>query len=439
MFFNVLIPDHDAHVFNPPTVHPHAGIADHIVEFLFGGLRRWDAVYFIHIAEHGYTYENNLAFLPLFPLLVCGAANTVFLPLQYMLMYRNTLLVAAVTVNLCCFLVSVRVLYRLSIAVLRDDVTAYRVTQLYCINPASVFFMAPYSESLFALLTFSGMLMCETRCFVKAAMYFGLSAFCRSNGVINCGFILYLMLHDLVAGIVKKYRLDGTCIDKMRTFKETLTTITSFMCRTILCVIISFAPFLLYQLYAYTVFCNPRARPEDINPTVLNYGGTQGYKMSHMGLSPWCSAVIPLSYSYIQDKHWDIGFLRYYQHKQIPNFLLATPMVILCLCAVRYYIMNNLVHSLTLGLLSCRSDTIEYRKKTDSADAGKAGFLCSGTYVYVIHMAALLVFGLLFMHVQVGLLSIHDYIPASYFLASMFIDECRPLFKKTKLQINPLM
>ena len=359
-------------------------------------------MYFIHIAEHGYTYENNIAFLPLFPLVVRVAANTAFLPLQNVLAYRNTLLVSAVAVNICCFMASIRILYRLSIAVLGDDTAAYRVTQLYCINPASVFFMAPYSESLFALLTFSGMLMCERRCFVRASACFGLSALCRSNGVVNCGFILYLTVHNCVTAAMKNCRQDGSSRDTIQTFRVTVSMITSSAYRTFLCTVICVAPFFVYQFYIYTVFCNPIARPKDITPVILNYGITQGYSMPHTSISPWCSSVIPLSYSYIQDKHWDVGFLRYYRWKQTPNFLLAVPMVILCLSAAKYYVTNNLFHSVTLGLLRPSNNAIEHHKKTDSSDGSNAGFLSDTTYVYIVHMMALLVLGVLFMHVQVG-------------------------------------
>ena len=428
-FFNVLIPDHKADVFNPPPVQPHTRIADRVVEFLFGGLRRWDAVYFIHVAEHGYTYENNIAFLPLFPLVVRVAANTAFLPLQNVLAYRNVLLVSAVTVNLCCFVASVRILYKLSVVILGDDTAAYRVTQLYCINPASVFFMAPYSESIFALLTFSGMLMCERRCLVKASVFFGLSALCRSNGVINCGFILYLSVHDCVTAAMKKCRLDGSDCrrDKIHMFRVTLSTMTSSAYRTILCAVICVAPFFVYQYYIYTVFCNPRARPKDMTTAILNYGVSQGYAMPHTSISPWCSSLIPLSYSYVQDKHWDVGFLRYYRWKQTPNFLLAAPMVILCLAAAKYYVTNNLFHSVTLGLLRPSSNTVEHHKKTDSSDASTTGFLSGATYVYVVHMTALLLFGVLFMHVQVGLLSIRISKRQNY--------KCILLRKKTELLI----
>lgn len=37
---------------------------------------RWDALYFLHIAEHGYIYEQETAFFPLMPLMAKFLTNT---------------------------------------------------------------------------------------------------------------------------------------------------------------------------------------------------------------------------------------------------------------------------------------------------------------------------------------------------------------------------
>lgn len=60
--------------------------------------------------------------------------------------------------------------------------------------------------------------------------------------------------------------------------------------------------------------------------------------------SPWCHNEPPLAYSYIQkvnlrrhalsyltQVHWDNGFLAYWDAKQLPNFLLAVPCVLMIL------------------------------------------------------------------------------------------------------------
>jgi phosphatidylinositol glycan class V len=34
--------------------------------------------YFLHVANNGYTYENTLAFFPLYPILVRGTAEVIY-------------------------------------------------------------------------------------------------------------------------------------------------------------------------------------------------------------------------------------------------------------------------------------------------------------------------------------------------------------------------
>ena len=69
----------------------------------------------------------------------------------------------------------------LSLEVLQDSSLAARATLLFCLTPASVFYSAIYTESLFALLSFAGMLWAGRRPWLATAA-FALATATRSNG-----------------------------------------------------------------------------------------------------------------------------------------------------------------------------------------------------------------------------------------------------------------
>lgn len=64
---------------------------------------------------------------------------------------------------------------------LQDSSLAARATLLFCLTPASIFFSAIYTESLFALLSFAGMLCAGRRPWLATAA-FALATATRSNG-----------------------------------------------------------------------------------------------------------------------------------------------------------------------------------------------------------------------------------------------------------------
>ena len=75
---NNAIPDHEPSkndVYLPekrsPEHHP-------MVQFLLGGFGNWDSEYFIMIAEHGYLYEQSLAFFPLLPWVMNMTSSIVY-------------------------------------------------------------------------------------------------------------------------------------------------------------------------------------------------------------------------------------------------------------------------------------------------------------------------------------------------------------------------
>ena len=383
VLFNCLIRDHDAKVFNPP-VSVKQNAADRVVDIAFGGFRRWDGVYFLHIAEHGYTYENTLAFFPLFPLMVRAVGNSALFLLQYFMSYASVLLISAVIVNIACFVLSAMTLYELGRIALRSDTLAYRAAQFYCINPANIFFSAAYSESCYALLTFRGMLMLERNYWVSSAVFFAFSSAARSNGLVNIGFLLYRAARDAVAWILLYVQAKA---------KVNYSRFGLNVCQLGMLLVLCVAPFAAFQYHAYTGYCNYQASYRDLPEHVRKYGNKMGYRMPYMDPSVWCSSWLPLSYSYIQLSHWNVGFLKYYELKQIPNFLLATPIAVLCSCMILSYLCKHASYCRHAGLLPC--DDAKHMTENNCHCLPKTCF------VYIVHTAFLLIFGILCMHVQV--------------------------------------
>ncbi|XP_013403749.1 GPI mannosyltransferase 2 isoform X2 [Lingula anatina] len=396
MIFNYILPDHDAKVFNPPLPKSHAMPGDKVINFLLGGLRRWDGIYFLHIAEHGYTYMNCLAFFPLFPKVVEYLSKSLFFPLTFFMCQANVLLVTAVIVNLYCFVKSAGALYTLGGKVLNNEALAYKGALLYCINPASIFFTAPYSEAMFAWLGFTAMIQYEKKDNYKCSFFFGLASLVRSNGLVSACILFYKRFKD-VLGVFLEFLPRSRFSSKSNSIILILSSLYFLLPTMLIYALICIAPFAYYQYYAYQMYCTDSGKSLSIPGFIYDYGRKQHYVLPTDTNPEWCTHFIPLSYSYIQSHHWGVGFMRYYQTKQLPNFVLALPMVLLCICAAFRYIRHNRFYSLTLGLLP----ELMYSKKLDKDKLKEEGFESMNCLVYMIHMLVLLVFGIFFMHIQV--------------------------------------
>ena len=115
---NAIIPDHDAGVFawTKSPAHNITTFSDQTVSFLLDGLTKWDGQYFLHIANSGYSYENTLAFFPLYPLCVRIAAEVVYwCQVDYGLIhFSNAIKIGGVIVNVAFFTLAVLALFELS-------------------------------------------------------------------------------------------------------------------------------------------------------------------------------------------------------------------------------------------------------------------------------------------------------------------------------------
>ncbi|RVE62353.1 hypothetical protein OJAV_G00156280 [Oryzias javanicus] len=324
---NAAIPDHEADAFRPPrTEEPLEGL----------------------------PLRAQLCLLPALPCGHPGLAETLLLPLSSWLSVRGRLLLAVALGNTALFLLSVLSQHALSRLVLQDRRLALLSSLLYCVTPANVFMTAGYSESLFAALTFGGLFLLEKGFTFRACLALSIATAARSNGLVNMGFLLYLpSLHAISQ--IRVYRATSKGHSKVLHY---IWVITRLLLTSLFgCTIIAL-PFCAFQYYGYRTFCTPSTSPEQVHPALLSLAERKGYRIPDENGPPplWCMRPLPLLYSHIQDVYWDVGFLRYFELKQIPNFILALPMATLGIMAAYAYYQANPELCVRLGLWRASSD-----------------------------------------------------------------------------------
>lgn len=155
----------------PGLTHPFEGLG----EALLSPLAHWDAVWYLSIAFNGYGATGvDAAFFPLYPLLVrvVGAGGG-----------PGELLVAAYVVSLAAFLGALYLLHRL-VALELGAEHARATLLLLAFFPAALFFGAPYSESLFLLLSVGAFYGARTGRWAWAGALAGAASATRSAGIL---------------------------------------------------------------------------------------------------------------------------------------------------------------------------------------------------------------------------------------------------------------
>jgi Mannosyltransferase (PIG-V) len=148
-----------------------------LAEPLLSPLARWDAVWYLRIADSGYAGSDvRAAFFPLYPLLVRAVAAPFGAS-------PGALLVAAYAVALAAFLAALVLLYRLVTLELGRPL-AQPALLLLAVFPAAVYLGAPYSESLFLLLAVGAFYAARTDRWAWAGAAAAGAAATRSAGVL---------------------------------------------------------------------------------------------------------------------------------------------------------------------------------------------------------------------------------------------------------------
>jgi hypothetical protein len=153
--------------------HPIGGLGDE----LFAPLARWDAVWYLRIADSGYGGdEHRTAFFPLYPLAVraigeLGGGSP------------GARLVAAYLISLAAFLGALYLFHRL-VSLELGKRLAWPAVLLLSLFPASLFFGAPYSESLFLLLSVGAFYAARTDRWAWAGACAAGAAATRTSGIL---------------------------------------------------------------------------------------------------------------------------------------------------------------------------------------------------------------------------------------------------------------
>ncbi|KAJ2263954.1 ER membrane glycoprotein subunit of the GPI transamidase complex-like protein [Coemansia sp. RSA 376] len=316
---NAIINDYDA---STSLVIPDASSgAESVLGTLARVFVRWDSFYLLHIADAGYVHEQEHAFFPLLPLLMRLVTGTVLTPLGGWVDRRIVLAIAGLVISNVSFVLAAATLYVLGCATLRNERLAYVAALLFVAAPASAFMSAVYTESLFAWLVFSALLLIVRQRYVWAALCLSVSGLCRSNGILYAGFFVW----DLVV-----------CSDAWRGRHFVALAVRTV--RAAILVAISTLGFVTFQAYGHRMFCQQPAEATAVP-------------------RPYCDSALSTVYSFVQAEYWDVGFLRYYTVRQLPNFALAAPMVALSLAGLYTYAAFDPLRIATLGWRQRRSVT----------------------------------------------------------------------------------
>lgn len=332
--------------FNIPQ--PYTNVA--LTRF-FDKLVIWDAVYFTNFFVNGITYEHEWVFGPLwwrfvhyFPLKKFDSIN------KLVHFYFNVdvdvnvadisdnfytrLILAVITTNVCHYL-SVLMLYILTnTALAKTSLTrkiannsgnsfALKCALLYVINPAGIFITAPYSESAANLMTFTALYLREISLtnshgenlrnplnykithfrhvfsifpYLMSAIFVGLGIGIRSNIIL----VAYVYLYDTLYFLY---------------YQKVFATLSAMIAG-----LITFTSFLALNYFPYVEFC-----PERV---------------------VWCDKQVPFLYLFAQSHYWNVGFFQYWTANNIPNFLLAIPIVTVLVLSLRHFVRKYYIPNL---------------------------------------------------------------------------------------------
>jgi Gpi18-like mannosyltransferase len=200
-------------------------------------LLRWDAQWYLTIAEQGYHYNGNnfiehpVVFYPLYPLIAKGVELLFHIPVAISLLLVSNL----------ASLIAIVALFKLIQQEFGVQTARYAIA-LLSVYPTSLFFSAAYTESLSLVLIVAFFWSLRQERYIVASIVSGFTLATRSSGIA----LLLPLVWQLWTQFQPKWPL-----------KEGLSK--QFISKLVVCLLLATAGLWLYMLYLGIAFNSPFA------------------------------------------------------------------------------------------------------------------------------------------------------------------------------------
>jgi len=182
--------------------------------------------------------------------------------------------------------------------------------------------------------------------------------------------------------------------------RTTCNIVKSVLSTCFYCSLIIF-PFFAVNLSAYLYHC-----------------ADSSHDLSCQNKPIWCCDFPPSIYGHVQKRLWGLGLFSYYQLRKTPNFVIAAPTAILCSYSVYVYLRARSHEINSIGFIDEKTPT----RKTQIVPY----LYTKNVFCYAAHCVFLMIFSLLFMHVEVMTRLIFSSSPFLYWaVASILHDDFR--------------
>jgi phosphatidylinositol glycan class V len=388
---------------------------------------KWDSAYYLNIARDGYTKEQELAFFPLFPLTIRILSKCIKLILEFIninIYFDDILIISGLIISNTSFILSSWILWYLiqSIYKNNDNIQNNNIIYVsyltYIFNPANIFFASIYTESFYSLFAWLSFLLIENDSYwYLSYVTFFIASSIRSNGILNiiiAAFILIRQYLQIEKSVIKNNNYTMKIILLVvqyiifLSFFVLFIGLPSFIFDTVSRIYICgtskdfFSSNNLITRNIYYIYINIFFKNNTIENNVVLQQSICKYSFNGNTI-----------YRYIQNKYWNVGFFSYYQLKQIPNFVLAMPIIIISYIIIKYYIINYNNHIVFLK-----------QKKKYVSMYSYCYFIISylSANVYTLHLLLVLSIGICFAHIQIITRLLLSSCPIIYLGISIFLN-----------------